>query len=208
MNTTSTSDLASSSGKKHAQILAAALRIFSQYGLTGASIEQIAQAAGMSKSNLFYYFQSKDELYTAVLSHVLSAWLNPLHALQLEQDPFVALSHYIQSKYQLSQQMPEASRLYALEIIQGAPHLQQILSGPLKKLVKEKTAIIEGWQAQGKMKPVSALHLIFHIWAITQHYADFATQIQSITGKKLSNKAFINDAQHTTLQLLVDSLRP
>ncbi|OUY09239.1 TetR family transcriptional regulator C-terminal domain-containing protein [Acinetobacter populi] len=196
----------SSISKKQQLIIQAALKVFSLYGLTGASMEQIAQEADMSKSNLFYYFDSKDELYTAVLSHVLTEWLAPLNDIQLEQEPAQALSHYIDVKYQLSKKMPEASKLYALEIIQGAPHLTKILKGPLKALVKEKTAIIDAWIAAGKMKPISALHLIFHIWAVTQHYSDFAAQIEAVSGKSLSNKVFAQDAKATTLQLLVESL--
>ncbi|MCH4248164.1 MAG: TetR family transcriptional regulator C-terminal domain-containing protein [Acinetobacter populi] len=196
----------SSISKKQQLIIQAALKVFSLYGLTGASMEQIAQEADMSKSNLFYYFDSKDELYTAVLSHVLTEWLAPLNDIQLEQEPAQALSHYIDVKYQLSKKMPEASKLYALEIIQGAPHLTKILKGPLKALVKEKVAVIDAWIAAGKMKPISALHLIFHIWAVTQHYSDFAAQIEAVSGKSLSNKVFAQDAKATTLQLLVESL--
>lgn len=196
----------SSISKKQQLIIQAALKVFSLYGLTGASMEQIAQEADMSKSNLFYYFDSKDELYTAVLSHVLTEWLAPLNDIQLEQEPAQALSHYIDVKYQLSKKMPEASKLYALEIIQGAPHLTKILKGPLKTLVKEKTEIIDAWIAAGKLKPISAMHLIFHIWAVTQHYSDFAAQVEAVSGKSLSNKVFAHDAKATTLQLLVESL--
>ncbi|GAA5013637.1 TetR/AcrR family transcriptional regulator [Acinetobacter puyangensis] len=196
----------SSISKKQQLIIQAALKVFSLYGLTGASMEQISQEADMSKSNLFYYFDSKDELYTAVLSHVLTEWLAPLNDIQLEQEPAQALSHYIDVKYQLSKKMPEASKLYALEIIQGAPHLTKILKGPLKALVKEKVAVIDAWIAAGKLKPISAMHLIFHIWAVTQHYSDFATQVEAVSGKSLSNKVFAQDAKATTLQLLVESL--
>lgn len=208
MNTKTKNTLENSSAitKKQQHIILAALRVFSLYGLTGASMEQIAQQAEMSKSNLFYYFDSKDDLYTAVLSHVLTQWLHPLNEIQLEQEPIPALSHYIDVKYKLSKEMPEASKLYALEIIQGAPHLASIINGPLKSLVKEKTRVIDAWIAAGKIKAIPAIHLIFHIWAVTQHYSDFATQIEAVSGKTLSNRSFAQQARATTLQLLVESL--
>lgn len=83
-----------------------------------------------------------------------------------------------------------------------------VLKGPLKKLVKQKVQVIETWIEQGKLKAVSPYHLIFHIWAVTQHYADFAVQTDAVVGKTLSNKKFTTEAKQTSFQLLVDSLIP
>lgn len=192
--------------KKKQAIIKAALKEFSQVGLEGARLEQIAENAQMSKSNLFYYFKNKEALYVMVLENVLTEWLLPLNELTVTQDPKVALSHYIQVKYALSKKSPEASKLYALEIIQGAPYLQSILKGSLKKLIQEKVAVIDEWIRIGKLQPIAPLHLILHIWAITQHYADFNVQIQAISNKSLANKPFAQAALDTTLQLLVNNL--
>lgn len=192
--------------KKKAHIIEAALIVFSQEGLNGARMEQIADAADISKSNIFYYFQSKEALYMAVLETVLSKWLSPLSAIDADQDPREALTTYIEEKYKVSKQSPAASRLYALEIMQGAPHLMAVLKGPLRRLVREKVAVIDGWVAEGKIKSVSAIHLIFHIWAVTQHYSDFSTQVEAVGNHSLRNKKFANEALNTSIQLLVDSL--
>lgn len=192
--------------KKKEHIINAALIVFSQKGLNGARMEEIAEEAHISKSNIFYYFQSKDVLYVAVLERVLSNWLSPLDRMNINQDPRNALKTYIEEKYKISKKSPAASRLYALEIMQGAPHLMPILKGPLKSLVKEKVAVIDGWIAENKIKPVSAIHLIFHIWAVTQHYSDFSTQTEAVSNHSLRNKKFANDALNTSIQLLVDSL--
>lgn len=194
--------------KKQKHIIESALNVFSVYGLQGASMEQIADEAGISKSNLFYYFQGKDDLYIAVLSHVLTEWLLPLNQLSKEQGPQQALGHYIEIKYQLAKKMPQASRLYALEMMQGAPYLSHILKTSLKQLIQQKTSIIQAWIQEGKLKPVSPLHLIIHIWAVTQHYSDFSIQTQAISGKNLSNKSFYQDALTTSKQLLLESLLP
>ena len=194
--------------KKKAHIIEAALIIFSQEGLNGARMEQIADEADISKSNIFYYFKNKDELYVAVLETVLSKWLSPLSDIDGDQDPKAALTTYIEEKYKISKKSPAASRLYALEIMQGAPHLMAVLKGPLRHLVREKVAVIEGWIDDGKIKSVSAIHLIFHIWAVTQHYSDFSTQVEAVCGHSLRNKKFANNALDTSIQLLVDSLIP
>ncbi|MFT4020965.1 MAG: TetR family transcriptional regulator C-terminal domain-containing protein [Acinetobacter sp.] len=192
--------------KKQQHIIESALKVFSIYGLQGASMEQIAEEADISKSNLFYYFKGKDDLYIAVLSHVLTAWLMPLNRLSKDQDPAQALGDYIEIKYELSRKSPEASRLYALEMIQGAPYLSHILKSSLKHLVQQKVAVIQSWIQQGQLKSVSPVHLIIHIWAVTQHYSDFAVQTQAISGKTLKNKAFYQDAVQTSKQLLLNSL--
>lgn len=192
--------------KKKEHIINSALIVFSQKGLNGARMEEIAEEAHISKSNIFYYFQSKEVLYVAVLERVLSKWLSPLDEMNINQDPREALKTYIEEKYKVSKKSPAASRLYALEIMQGAPHLMPVLKGPLKSLVREKVAVIDGWVAENKIKPVSAIHLIFHIWAVTQHYSDFSTQTEAVSNHSLRNKKFANDALNTSIQLLVDSL--
>lgn len=191
---------------KREEIIKAALKEFSHSGLHGARIEAIAQAANMSKSNLLYYFEGKENLYLAVLEDVLAAWLQPFGVIQADDNPKDTLSSYIDAKFELSKINPEASKLYALEMIQGAPHLESVLKGSLKKLVRRKTKVIETWIAEQKIKPISPLHLIFHIWAVTQHYADFAIQIEAVSGKSLTNKKFATEAKQTAIQLLVDSI--
>ncbi|MBF7688130.1 TetR family transcriptional regulator C-terminal domain-containing protein [Acinetobacter rathckeae] len=191
---------------KEQHIVLAALSVFSQYGLQGASMEKIAEVAGVSKSNLFYYFKNKEHLYIEVLSYVLTEWLEPLNYFSEQSDPRQVLESYIELKYEMSKKNPQASRLYALEMIQGSPYLMKVLKTALKPLVMKKVQIIEYWIAQKKIKPVSPIHLIFHIWAVTQHYADFATQVQVVTGKTLSNKAFKQEAIATTKQLLLGSV--
>ncbi|SDB82704.1 TetR family transcriptional regulator C-terminal domain-containing protein [Acinetobacter boissieri] len=191
---------------KEQHIVVSALSVFSQYGLQGASMEKIAEVAGVSKSNLFYYFKNKEHLYIEVLSYVLTEWLEPLNYFSEQSDPRQVLESYIELKYEMSKKNPQASRLYALEMIQGSPYLMHVLKTALKPLVMKKVQIIEYWITQKKIKPVSPIHLIFHIWAVTQHYADFATQVQAVTGKTLSNKAFKQEAIATTKQLLLDSI--
>jgi len=53
-----------------ARILEAAVRQFSENGLAGARTEQIAEEAGVNKALLYYYFKSKDDLYSAALESV------------------------------------------------------------------------------------------------------------------------------------------
>jgi TetR/AcrR family transcriptional regulator len=168
--------------KNHTVILRAGLEVFSQYGFRGATIDQVAEAAGLSKPNLLYYFPSKEAIYTALLSQLLENWLEPLKALDRDGDPVEELLAYAQRKLAMSRDFPQESRLFANEIIQGAPRIGDVLSGELKDLVDETATVIDAWVAAGRIKPVNAYHLIFSIWALTQHYADFDVQVRAIMG--------------------------
>ena len=171
-------------------VLDAGLDVFSTVGLHGASIDQIAERAGLSKTNLLYYFPSKEELYVAVLRRVLDVWLGPLEALDADSEPAEALRRYIRAKITLSRDAPQASRLFCLEIVQGAPLLRAELEGPLRALVEAKAAVLRGWVSEGRIAPHDPHHVFFAIWAITQHYADFAAQVNAITGRDLTDAAF------------------
>lgn len=187
-------------------ILETALSVFSQFGFHGSTIEQIASNADISKTNLFYYFKSKEELYLTILENILNDWLAPIGSFDEADEPKIALERYIRLKLELSRDQPEASRLFCLEIIQGAPILKNYLSGELKELIEEKSKVIEGWIHQGKMKQIEPTQLIFIIWATTQHYADFSVQIKAITGKDLNNKAFFEDTCKTIQNVILNSL--
>ncbi|CCP06842.1 HTH-type transcriptional regulator rutR [Erwinia amylovora MR1] len=123
---------------KRSAILAAALEFFSQYGIHGTTLDKVAERAGVSKTNLLYYFPSKEELYIAVLKDLLDVWLTPLRALRPDQPPLDAIRNYIRLKLEVSRDYPQASRLFCLEMLQGAPLLKAELAGGLRDLVEEK----------------------------------------------------------------------
>ena len=157
------------SAKKKA-ILSAALDTFSQFGFHGTRLEQIAELAGVSKTNLLYYFPSKEALYIAVLRQILDIWLAPLKAFREDFAPLAAIKEYIRLKLEVSRDYPQASRLFCMEMLAGAPLLMDELTGDLKALIDEKSALIAGWVKSGKLAPIDPQHLIFMIWASTQHY--------------------------------------
>ncbi len=166
--------------KNRATILEAALEVFSQHGFRGATLDQIAQAAGLSKPNLLYYFPSKEAIHGELLAGLMDIWLAPLRALDNNGDPIDELLDYVDRKLEMSREMPRESRLFAGEVLQGAPRFGAFVEGQLKALVDEKATLIQGWVDAGKIAPVDPYHLIFSIWATTQHYADFDTQVRAI----------------------------
>lgn len=193
---------------KRDAILQAGLSQFAKYGIHGATLEHIAECAGVSKTNLLYYFPSKDVLYIEVLKQILSIWLAPLRAFRRDLEPLAAIGEYIRLKMEVSRDYPEASRLFCMEMLQGAPLLMGELAGDVRPLVEEKSAIVAAWVAQGKLAPVDPHHLIFMIWATTQHYADFSVQVEAVTGAALKDDAFFRHTVENVQRMIIDGIRP
>ena len=194
--------------EKTERILAGALEVFSRRGLEGARLDEIAAACNVSKTNLLYYYPTKAALYRAALEWLLDKWLAPLREIDATRDPDAALTGYIVRKLAYARSHPAASRLFCQEMLQGAPLLGEVLSGDLARLVDEKTAVIEGWVRRGLLAPIDPRHLIFAIWATTQHYADFAVQIAAVTRQEIDDDALWEEARRTLLRIFAGLMRP
>lgn len=168
--------------KNTGAILDAALEVFSQQGFRGATLDQIAEVAGLSKPNVLYYFPSKEAIHAALLAGLLHTWLAPLRDLDAAGNPVDEILGYVRRKLQMSRDLPRESRLFANEILQGAPRIQAAIRGELKELVEQKAAVIAAWARAGNIASVDPKHLIFSIWALTQHYADFDVQVRLVLG--------------------------
>lgn len=190
------------------RILDAALEIFSRHGFRGTTIDQIADEAGMSKPNLLYYFKNKEDIYNVLLSGLLATWLAPLHEIQPDGDPISEIRSYIRRKLEMARDFPRESRLFANEILQGAPQIGRQLETELKDLVDAKAGIIQGWSKEGRIANVDPWHLIFSIWSTTQHYADFDVQVRAVLGPDRGGAGRFEDAarylEHLFLHGLVE----
>lgn len=194
--------------EKEERILEAALDVFSANGFRGSTIDQIAEAAGMSKPNLLYYFRTKDAMHRQLIDRVLSTWLEPLRALDAEGNPEVEIRSYIRRKLEMARDFPRESRLFANEVLQGAPHIEDELKGPLKELVDEKAEVIRTWARSGKIAKCDPYHLIFSIWSTTQHYADFDVQVRAVLGQAYAGEGRFEDAARFLEQLFMGGLLP
>lgn len=165
-------------------ILDSALDVFSRDGFGGATLDAIAKGAGLSKPNLLYYFEGKTEIYVTLLSQLLETWLDPLIELDPEGDPVEELLGYVRHKLDMALELPAESKLFAGEILQGAPVIAGYLKDDLKPLFDRKCVVIQDWIDTGRLAPVDPAHLIFSIWSTTQHYADFGTQVSALLDDK------------------------
>jgi TetR/AcrR family transcriptional regulator len=192
--------------RNEARILKAAEAVFAKQGFSGASTAEIARKAGVPKPNLHYYFRTKRKLYAGVLDNILAIWLDAMDEIRPGAAPAYALGRYIARKMESSRLLPEPSRLWAMELISGARHVEPFLKRRLRRLVREKCAVIRGWIADGRLEPIEPEHLLFMIWAMTQTYADFAPQIAAVLGKRKLDGEVFEAATKTATALVLRGL--
>jgi TetR/AcrR family transcriptional regulator len=193
--------------EKEDRILDAALDVFSVHGFRGSTIDQIAKAAGMSKPNLLYYFRTKEAIHRLLIGRLLDTWLDPLREMKADGDPLSEICSYIRRKLEMARDYPREGRLFTNEILRGAPHIQEEMSD-LKTLVDEKAAIMRRWMKDGRLAKCDPHHLIFSIWATTQHYADFDVQVRAVLGPDKSGEGRFEDAARYLEKLFLDGLKP
>ena len=187
-----------------ADILEQAVRAFAESGYEGASIATIAERAGLSKQNLMYYFPSKQQLYQRVLDDVLDDWLARMDLLaNPEDEPRDVLRAYISAKLRFSREQPWASRVYALEVINGAPLYGEQIRERVVPLLRKDIAVFEQWITAGKIAPVNATHLMFAIWAMTQSYADFSAQMALVLERKQLLRQDFDDAEQLITRMVL-----
>lgn len=177
--------------KNETIIVAAAEQEFLDFGFKGASMKRIAERCELPRANIHYYFKNKLDLYGAVLSDIVELWNTSFDLIKAEDDPKEALAAYIRAKVMFSKTNATASRIFASEIIHGAPHLSEYLNSDFHEWIQQKTKVIQNWIDSGKMDKVDPVHLLFLIWGATQHYADFGVQVRAAMGKdKLTDEDF------------------
>ena len=160
----------------------AALEVFSRHGFRGATLDQIAATANMSKPNLLYYYPSKEAIHRRLMGELMEIWLRPLQELNPDGDPIEEMLAYVHRKLQIARDMPRESRFIAGEMIQQTPGIESILRGSIRPLALRQIAVIETWMRQGHLRRMPAMHLLAAIWALTQQYSDSAIQHDVLMG--------------------------
>lgn len=192
--------------RNRGRILAAAERVFAQRGFRGARLDEIAGEAKLPKANLLYYFCNKETLYRAVVTDILEVWLSALGEISVDDDPAEALAGYIERKMALSRERPEASRVFAMEVITGAPVIREYLRGSLRDWVARQDVVFRTWQRRGMMADLPTEHVFFAIWALTQTYADFQPQVTAVLGVERLSERDHRDAVETVTAIVLNGL--
>ncbi len=184
-------------------ILRAASEEFADKGFAAAKTSDIAAKAGLPKPNVYYYFKSKENLYLEVLESIVEPLLQASSPFNQPGRPGEVLRNYIRSKIRISRELPHASKVFASEIMHGAPHLTAEQTEQLNNQARHNISCLQGWIDAGLMAPVDPHHLLFSIWAATQTYADFDWQISVVTGKSSLDDSDYEAAADTIIRLVL-----
>ena len=161
-------------------ILQAAEKVFAEAGFGGATMQLIADLAGLPKANLHYYFATKEDLYRQVVQNIFEIWLHAADSMDNAPGPVEGIGAYIDAKMEISRRHPDGSKVWASEVMHGAPVIQDYLETTLRDWTTGRATLIQRWIDEGKMAPVNPEHLLYMLWATTQHYADFGHQIETL----------------------------
>ncbi len=184
-------------------LLQAAESVFAEHGYEGATTTEIARRAGLPKANLHYYFETKEILYRQVLNNIVEAWLNAAKNFDTMDHPIEALSRYIQAKMDLSRSRPAGSKVWANEVMRGAPVIQHYLETKLQDWTTRRIQCIQAWIEKGLIEPIEPNYLLYMIWATTQHYADFEQQITTLNGNRRLSDAQFERAKQQVTQIIL-----
>ncbi|HHL20063.1 MAG TPA: TetR family transcriptional regulator [Aliiroseovarius sp.] len=163
-------------------ILEAAEKVFAEAGFGGATMQLIADMAGLPKANLHYYFPTKEALYRRVVQRIFDIWLEAADSFDQADGPAEGIGAYIDAKMEISRRHQAGSKVWASEVMHRAPVIQDYLETTLTEWTEGRMQVIQRWIDEGKMAPVNPRHLLYMLWATTQHYADFGHQIETLNG--------------------------
>ncbi len=184
-------------------ILQAAEKVFAEAGFGGATMQLIADLAGLPKANLHYYFATKEDLYRQVVQNIFEIWLHAADSMDKATGPVEGIGAYIDAKMEISRRHADGSKVWASEVMHGAPVIQDYLETTLRDWTTGRAALIQGWIDQGKMAAVNPEHLLYMLWATTQHYADFGHQIETLNGGKPLNNQQWQEAKVSVKSMIL-----
>ena len=161
-------------------IMMAAEKVFAEAGFGGATMQLIADVAGLPKANLHYYFPTKEALYRRVVQDIFQVWLKAADIFDQASGPVEGIGAYIDAKMEISRRHPAGSKVWASEVMHGAPVIQDYLETTLEQWTNSRIGVIQSWIDRGLMAPIDPRHLLYMVWATTQHYADFGHQIETL----------------------------
>lgn len=187
-------------------ILEAAEKVFAEAGFGGATMQLIADVAGLPKANLHYYFPTKEALYRQVVQNIFSIWLEAADVFDAASGPAEGIGAYIDAKMEISRRHPAGSKVWATEVMHRAPVIQDYLETTLMEWTQGRMAVIQRWIDQGRMDPIDPRHLLYMLWATTQHYADFGHQIDTLNGGQALDDAQWQAAKQSVKRIILQGI--
>lgn len=148
--------------------LSAATRLFAARGFDGTALQDIADAVGVRKPSLLYYFPSKDDLRKAVLDEMLSHWNDVLPRVLLAassgEDQFDGVLREMISFFRAE---PDRARLLIREVLDRPREMGRLTKKHVGPWVEVVVRYIQKGQAQGRVRedvdPFAYVHQVINL---------------------------------------------
>jgi TetR/AcrR family transcriptional regulator len=138
-----------------------------------------------------------------VVRNIFEIWLHAAEAMDSAPGPVEGIGAYIDAKMDISRRHPNGSKVWASEVMHGAPVIQDYLETTLRDWTTGRAALIQRWVDEGKMQPIDPEHLLYMLWATTQHYADFSHQIETLNGGRALDEADWQSAKQSVKTMIL-----
>lgn len=194
--------------RNEANILKAAVELFARKGFDGTRMAEIAEASGLPKANVYYYFATKEDIYTRLIDTVTEGWDRAFQHIRPEAEPRDALAAYVQAKMEYSRQHAAESRFFANEMLRGGHFLSRHQDQHIRDVTEQRVRVVEGWIADGKMAPVDPRHLFVLLWSATQFYGDFERIAALALNKKKLAKGDFQAAAAFITEIVLNGCTP
>lgn len=186
------------------RILNAAVDLFAGKGFHGTQMKEIAQASGLPKANVYYYFPTKASIYTALIERLIEGWDLAFEHIAPEREPRDAIAACVRAKLEYSRRHAADSRLFANEILRGAQFLERRQREHIRDVTTHRAHVVEEWIRRGKMAPVDPRHFFIMLWSATEFYADFGAMAADVLEKRRLTRRDFDAAAETITRVILD----
>ena len=170
-----------------ARIFSAAVEEFAQHGLAGSRTETIAKAADVNIALVYYYFDSKEKLYAAVLEEMFSRWhdalMAPLRSLGSPEQRFM---RYVEAYFDHAAESVWKPRLVQQELMHSkhSPAMRKMLQKYARPVYTEAAKVLREGIGDGNFrKGIDVENFIYSVGPLVAHYFSHSAALTEISGK-------------------------
>ena len=187
-----------------ASILGSAIDLFAAKGFDGTTVGDIAERCGLTRTNVYYYYPSKEQIYTEIIENVIEGWDRAFEEISPDREPRDAIEAYVRAKVEYSRSHGVESRFFASEILRGGKFISDRQRRHMRQVTRERACVIRKWIAEGKIAPVDPGHFFIVLWSATQFYAEFEPIAAEVCGKRKLARADYAAAAETISRVVLD----
>ncbi len=197
----------SKSRETEAQILDAAEQLFARVGFYGATTQEIAEACGVTKAMIHYYFDTKERLYRAVLDRILFELIKLVQEASGRQGSRAErLDHFVRGFFDYVSRHPQFGRLTFMGSGDQSRYFDGIVTTFFRPLFDRGVHFIEDGIAAGEFRRVDARQLLLAIYSTAMGYFADAPFVSLLIDDEALNAARIEARREALLKMVFRTL--